>query len=109
MKEAQFQAQVIKYLRDHEIWYVKYWGGSKFTKEGVPDILACIDGRFHGIELKSDGTGYNETMLQAMNLDRINKSGGVGYVLRPTKQPNPKHQEFDYYCDTFDAWKMRWF
>lgn len=85
------------------------WGGSQFTKEGTPDILACINGKFHGIELKSDGTSYNETVLQARNLALINANGGAGYVLRPTKEPLPKHKQFDYYCLNFEEWKRRWF
>ncbi|MCH4165129.1 MAG: hypothetical protein LKF37_10185 [Lentilactobacillus diolivorans] len=109
LTEGQFQAMVIKYLKSKGVWFVKYWVGSPFTQEGVPDILACIHGEFHGIELKSDGTSYNETKLQAMNLSRINIQGGHGYVLRPTKKPVPKHSEFDYYCDTFTDWKKRWF
>lgn len=42
LSEGEFQKKVIKYLKDNDVWFVKYWGGSKFTKEGVPDILACI-------------------------------------------------------------------
>lgn len=109
LSEGEFQKKVIKYLKDNDIWFVKYWGGSKFTKEGVPDILACINGEFHGIELKSDGTSYNETVLQARSLAGINANGGSGYVLRPTKTPNPKHPEFDYYCLNFYQWKERYF
>jgi len=109
LSEGQFQTKVIAYLKAHDIWYVKYWGGSKFTKEGVPDILACINGEFHGIELKSDGTSYNETVLQARSLALINANHGSGYVLRPTKKPEPKYKQFDYYCMTFSEWKAKWF
>lgn len=83
------------------------WGGSKFTREGVPDILACIDGVFHGIELKTD-IGV-ESKLQAYNLDHINKSNGIGYVLRPTKAKKPKYPEFNYEEITFKEWKERYF
>jgi hypothetical protein len=109
-RESVFQKKVLQFLKDDPNSYaIKYWAGSKFTKEGVPDILACINGEFHGIELKSDGTSYNETMLQAMNLDHINRAGGVGYVLRPTKVPDIKHKEFNYFCVNFEQWKQRWF
>lgn len=53
--ENQFQTQDIDYLKSQHVWFVKYWAGGRFTKEGIPDILACINGEFHGIELKSDG------------------------------------------------------
>lgn len=109
LSEGKFQAQVIDYLKKHHVFYVKYWAGGRFTKEGVPDILACIDGEFHGIELKSDGTDYNETKLQALNMHQLNANNGHGYVLRPTKLVDPKHPEFNYYCDTFEHWKQRWF
>ncbi|WDQ20888.1 hypothetical protein [Lactiplantibacillus plantarum] len=116
LSEGQFQKQVIAYLKSQGVWYVKYWGGAQFTKEGVPDILACINGEFHGIELKSDGTSYNETVLQALSLTRINRNEGQGYVLRPTKMPKPRYPDathpadkFDYYCMTFNEWKRKWF
>lgn len=92
MRESAFQKKVIAFLKQNEIWYVKYWAGSQFTKEGVPDILACIDGKFHGIELKTD-TG-TPSKLQLYNLRKIKDSGGEGYILRPKD---------------FDSWKERWF
>lgn len=109
--EGDFQREVINFLNEHpdEVWFVKYWAGGRFTKEGIPDILVCINGTFHGIELKSDGKAYNETKLQALNMDHINKIGGHGYVLRPTIKPAIKHSEFNYYCLTFEEWKERWF
>ena len=54
MRESQFQKKVIAFLKERKVWHVKYWAGSQYTKEGVHDILACIDGVFHGIELKTD-------------------------------------------------------
>lgn len=92
MKESAFQKKVIKYLKDHETWHIKYWAGSQYTKEGIPDILACIDGTFHGIELKTDvGTA---SKLQLYNIRKIKDSGGEAYILRPKD---------------FEAWKERWF
>lgn len=107
MKESQFQKKVIDVLKANNIWYVKYWAGSKFTVEGVPDILACIDGVFHGIELKNDAN--KESKLQAYNLDLINRNEGEGYVLRPTKVKNKEYPQYDYYGITFDKWKEEWF
>ena len=47
MKETAFKNKVEKYLINIGAWYIKYWAGSKFTKEGIPDILACINGNFY--------------------------------------------------------------
>lgn len=109
LSEGQFQQMVLNYLKEHHVWYVKYWSGGRYTKEGIPDILALINGRLHGIELKNDGKAYNETTLQAMNLDHINHGGGEGYVLRPSKYFAPKQAGFNYYCTTFSEWKEKWF
>lgn len=92
MKESSFQNKVIQFLKDNGAWYVKYWSGSKFTKEGIPDILACIDGTFHGIELKNE-TG-KPSKLQLYNIQKIKESGGEAYVLRP---------------QNYEEWKERWF
>ena len=50
-----------------------------YGASGVPDIVACINGRFLGIECK---TGKNTpTKLQEDNLNRIAKAGGVAVVI----------------------------
>ncbi|WP_424474816.1 VRR-NUC domain-containing protein [Oceanobacillus kimchii] len=92
MKESVFQKKVIAFLKSKEVWHIKYWAGSQYTKEGVPDVLACINGTFHGIELKTDvGTA---SKLQLYNIRKIKDSGGEAYILRPKD---------------FEAWKERWF
>lgn len=92
MKESAFQKKVIEFLKTQNVWFIKYWAGAHYTRQGVPDILACIDGKFHGIELKTD-TG-TPTKLQLYNLQRIRESGGEAYILRPKD---------------FEAWKRKWF
>lgn len=81
MTEAQFQKKVTDFLRSQGIWFVKYWGGGQFTKAGIPDILACVNGHFVGIELKT--AKGRTTKLQEYNLAKINESGGTAFVLRP--------------------------
>ena len=52
-------------------------------KRGVPDILACVDGRFLAIELKV--TGNTLQREQEMECERIHSAGGivcVAYALR---------------------------
>jgi len=107
MKETPFKEKVIEFLKERDIWYVKYWAGSQYTKEGVPDIIACINGRLHGIELKTDAG--SESKLQAYNLDKINQNFGSGYVLRPTEIRPQKYPEFKYDRLTFDDWVWLYF
>jgi len=81
MTEKQFENKVKNFLKENNCWYVKYWGGSHFTRAGIPDLLCCIGGKFVALELKSD-TG-KPTELQKWNLRKIRESGGLGMVLYP--------------------------
>lgn len=81
MKETPFKQKVEKFLGEKEAWFIKYWAGAKFTKEGIPDILACIYGKFYGLELKGDGG--SPSMLQLIHLRNIRNAGGIGLLLYP--------------------------
>jgi Holliday junction resolvase len=50
-----------------------------YGRSGVPDIIACCNGRFIAIETKA-GKGTT-TALQDRELDLIRKSGGVAMVI----------------------------
>lgn len=79
--EKNFENKVKKYLSDHGYWYIKYWAGAQFTKEGIPDILACIDGKFFAIEIKA--ANGKPTIIQLVNLRKIRQAGGIGILLYP--------------------------
>jgi hypothetical protein len=80
MTETQFKKKVQQFLTDIGAWHVKFMGNG-FTKVGVPDILACVAGKFLAIELKTD-TG-RVTPIQEHQLQEIRKAGGYGMILRP--------------------------
>ena len=48
---------------------------------GIPDILASINGRFVGIEVKASNGRPSE--LQLWNIEKIKESGGIAMVLYP--------------------------
>jgi Holliday junction resolvase len=50
-----------------------------YGRSGVPDIIACINGKFLAIETKA-GKGTT-TALQKRELDLIRKSGGIAMVI----------------------------
>ena len=53
-----------------------------FEKDaGTPDILACVNGHFIGIECKADNGRLSE--LQRLKLKAIQNSGGIGIVAAP--------------------------
>lgn len=80
MKEKNFENKVKQYLKSIDAYYFKVWGGG-FQQSGIPDVVACKNGIFVGIELKSS-TG-KPTELQKYNIKQINESGGVGIILFP--------------------------
>lgn len=69
-------------------WFVKIWGGG-MQKEGIPDILMCVNGIFISLELKS-ATG-RPSELQKKNTAMVNESGGVGVILYPDGFENFKN------------------
>lgn len=75
-----------KFLKDEGAYSIKYWGGvslngKKYTKNGVPDLLVCIDGCFMGLELKAPTGKASE--LQKAHLKQIDKAGGLAILLYP--------------------------
>ena len=49
-----------------------------YGRSGVPDIIACVNGRFLAIECKA---GRNKpTALQVREIESIRKAGGVAVV-----------------------------
>lgn len=80
-QEKNFENRVKAYLRGIGAWVLKYWGGAKFTKSGIPDLLVCYCGLFLGIELKSP-RGHPDD-LQLYQLKEIDKAGGIAILLYP--------------------------
>lgn len=80
--EKVFENKIKKYLKDHGAYFLKYWAGAQFTKSGVPDILACVNGYFVGIEVKAQNGKPSE--LQLYNIRQIRKAGGFAYVVYPS-------------------------
>ena len=50
-----------------------------YGSSGIPDIVACVNGRFIGIECKSGGN--KTTALQEKNLNAISQAGGLSIVV----------------------------
>jgi hypothetical protein len=50
-----------------------------YGKSGVPDIVACLQGKFIGIECKANGG--RPTALQEKNLNEIMNHGGIAVLV----------------------------
>lgn len=53
---------------------------STFMEKGIPDIIACINGHFVGIEVKDKGKKSTQTEEQKIHQRNIEKAGGL-YIL----------------------------
>ena len=80
-REKTFENKVKKYLDSRGAWYVKYFANA-YTKRGVPDVLACVNGYFVGVEVKAPDGKPSE--LQIYNVRAINAAGGFAFVLYPS-------------------------
>ena len=78
--EKNFENKIKKYLEDNDCWFVKFFANS-YTKKGIPDILACVNGYFLGIEVKAPNGKPSE--LQKYNIKKITKANGCAIVLYP--------------------------
>ena len=76
--EKWVKQQVVKRLKERNVYYFFPVAGA-YTSIGVPDIVACIKGRFVGIECKA-GTN-RPTELQLRNLEAIRDNAGIALVV----------------------------
>lgn len=99
-QEKNFENKIKTFLMTHRAWFIKYWAGSQFTKSGIPDILACVNGQFVAIEVKAPNGKPSE--LQLHTIKKIREAGGFAFVLYPsgfdtfkTFIENLNHEIFD--------------
>jgi len=78
--EKKVKKKVVEILKQYDAYYFYPVTGG-YGASGVPDIVACVNGRFLGVEVKADAKKRGPTALQQKNLDAINKTGGIGVVI----------------------------
>ena len=78
--EKKVKKKVVEILKQHGAYYFYPVTGG-FGASGVPDVVACVNGRFIGIEVKADAKKRGPTALQQKNLNEINATGGFGLVV----------------------------
>jgi Holliday junction resolvase len=83
--EKTVQKKLLKKLRELPQTYA-------FTKEaksirGIPDVIACVNGKFIAIEVKRSekeaSKNTDRIVLQKHNINKINKCGGYGFICYP--------------------------
>ena len=79
-KESWYQSRILKYLAEkYQRAFVWKAAAGPYSRGGIPDICAVIDGRFYGFEVKRPGG--RATALQVETIRRINEAGGVAAIV----------------------------
>ena len=76
--EKKVKDKVKKILEEYGAYYFMPATGG-YGKSGVPDIVACLHGKFIGIECKANGG--KPTTLQDKNLSEIMNVGGFAVLV----------------------------
>lgn len=78
--EKKVKNKIVKILKEFDAnEYHFYASTGGYGGSGIPDLIACIQGRFVGIEAKA---GKNKpTPLQLKNLNEIYKCGGIALCI----------------------------
>ena len=75
MLEREIVAAIMRYLKDLPGCFAWKTHGGMYGTAGIPDIVACIHGRFCAFEVKQPSGKL--TRLQEAALKKIEDAGGV--------------------------------
>lgn len=76
--EGRVKDRVTAILRELDAYYYLPQSGI-YGRSGIPDIIACINGRFVGIECKAGSN--TATALQLKEVGKINDAGGFAVIV----------------------------
>lgn len=80
MKENDIVKAILKYLKTVPYCFSWKEHGGMYGTAGIPDIIACVNGRFIAFEVKTK-IGKT-TALQDATIRKINAAGGTAVVVR---------------------------
>ena len=80
MLEKDIVKAIMKYLKTVPGCFAWKEHGGMYGTAGIPDIIACVNGRFYAFEVKTE-TG-KPTKLQEAAIREILKAGGAAVVVR---------------------------
>ena len=84
MKEADIVKAILKYLKTVPKCFFWKEHGGMYGRAGIPDIIACIDGRFYGFEVKTEDG--KPTKLQESTIRKIKNAGGISLIVRSVEE-----------------------
>lgn len=77
--EGKIKKKVVELLHKYNVWYF-FPASNGFGKAGIPDVVACFNGKFISVECKADAT-KKPTELQLQRGREIQRAGGVWMVV----------------------------
>lgn len=80
MAEKELVAKILRYLKTVPRCFAWKEHGGLYGTAGIPDIIACIDGRFYAFEVKTPEG--KTTKLQDATIRKILACGGTVSVVR---------------------------
>lgn len=76
-KESYYQRHVMDYIRanylDAFVWKA---AAGPYSRKGIPDVCAIIEGRFYGFEIKRPYIGVL-SRIQEQTMEQIRTAGGI--------------------------------
>ena len=84
MAERDIVAAILRLLKKTPNCFCWKEHGGMYGTAGIPDIIACINGRFVAFEVKTE-TG-KLTKLQEITIDKIRKAGGLAFHVTSAAQ-----------------------
>ena len=75
--EKIVQKEILQYLKSIGCYSIKT---VVCNRDGISDLIVCFEGRFIGIEVKSESKGISGlSARQKLELRNLNDSGGFGF------------------------------
>lgn len=79
LTEKEIENKIRRFLTEQGAYHIKHFG-CMFSKAGVPDLIACLNGLFIAIEVKSEKGKLSE--LQEDHIKQIREAGGISMMVR---------------------------
>ena len=80
MKESDIVTSILRHLKTVPGCFAWKTHGGMYGTAGIPDIIACVEGRFFAFEVKTESGKV--TPLQAATIQKILTAGGMAAVVR---------------------------
>ena len=80
MNESAIVQSILRYLKTVPGCFAWKTHGGPYGTAGIPDVIACVNGRFNAFEVKT--ASGKATALQEMTIRKILAAGGTAAVVR---------------------------